>query len=896
MKLYVSVPEGVEGYFRSLYPDEDIILGHDPEGKRVGSGGAVKYLLRDREPGEKSIVINAGGEARRLPAYNGYGKVLMPMPVAKWSRGQQISQRLFDLQRDYLERLAEKSPGEIAAVVASGDVLITLPQVLPPLPEADIILVGLWSDARTMGKHGVFLCDPDDPRYYEGMVQKPTSAELDKLGKNYLTLLDSGTWLLSRKALEYLETFADPVDLYTDLIPFPDDLKVSVYPIEEGDFFHFGSTQDLIESTVRYQNRYRNQRRLLSKRWKLHSKMFVQNALLGEKLSDEAHSDIWIENSHIPRSWTLSRRHVLTGIPKNDLTLTLPEGVCLDAVPLKDGRGWALKIYRYEDTFKDGMFFGRKIDGDLYDAPLFPLMTSVDELPALIESTINGIARGQFTLRELPRLTDWDAVERQRKAFYKESLSLMQTNWDRSVFYHSDLLAIGKDFDGTPLPLPEEAPLLIKMQDAAFRAELGLEDPDKSSEVLSVFLKEGQRTKGGEPYRNIFSDQLIWSRSPVRIDLAGGWTDTPPYCVYEGGTVVNLAVTLNGQEPIQVYVRPCDDETITISSIDLASSITISDIASLLDYKEVGSAFSIPKAALVLCGVGRGRLYEEPDEDDPFHTDQKDRETQTGLLSGYGSKSFSWSDLIDSIGGGLRITLFSAVPAGSGLGTSSILGATVLSALSEYFGLGWDKTDICHKTLILEQMLTTGGGWQDQFGGIFGGAKVLTTESGSGQTPSVRFLPAQVFSGNGSQVLYYTGLTRRAKDILSHIKDRMMLNDHRTLSLLRHIKALGLEMSEAISKADYTRVGCLLRESWEANKALDPGTSTPEIESIARDIDDLALGYKLPGAGGGGFMYILAKDPAAAGIIRERLSAKSRGTARLVEIELSAAGNRTTRS
>ena len=866
MRTFVSLPEGAEGYFRQLYPSPDITIGHDPDGRNVGSGGAVKYLLRDYDfsRGGACIVINAGGEGRRLPAYNGYGKVLLPLPVAKWSRGQRIDQRLFELQRDYLGRLAGKAPREIAAVIAGGDVLLTLPDSLPKMPEADVILVGLWAEAPVMQKHGVFLCAPEDPRYFEGMIQKPDAATLDRLGKNYLTLLDSGVWLLSRKALDYLYTLSDPVDLYTDLFPFPDELKVAVYPIEEGEFYHFGTSEDLLESTLRYQNRFRNQRRLLSRRWKLHAPAFVQNTLLGKKLSEETNRYVWIENSYIPASWTLSSRHILTGIPPNDLSLTLPEGLCIDVVPLKGEEGFALKAYHYGDTFKDGTFMGRRIETDPYDAPLFPRMKSIGELPGLLRMMQDGTAPGRYSLRELPRLTDWDAVEAGRRRLYEEGLRLMQHNWDRSVFYHSDLLSSSKSFPLSPEPLPDDAPHTIRMQDAAFRAELGLGDREEASRLLASSLREAAETTRPKPYRNIFPDQLIWSRSPVRIDLAGGWSDTPPYCTFEGGTVVNLAVTLNGQEPVQAFVKPSESDSIVIRSIDLGDSETVTSLEELRDYARVGSPFSIPKAALVLCGVG--------EEERP------------------------WPELIDSIGGGLEVTLFSAVPAGSGLGTSSILGATVLAALSEYFGLGWDKADICRRTLLLEQMLTTGGGWQDQWGGIYNGAKLLTTGGGLLQTPVIRWLPEQIFQDNGCQVLFYTGIRRRAKDILSRIKYKMMLNDHATLTLLHLVKALAAEMAEAISKSDYPRMGALLRESRLANISLDPGSTTPEIEAMVRDIDDLALGYKMPGAGGGGFLYILAKDPEAALLIRERLGEKSRGSARLVDMSISPYGNRTTRS
>ena len=58
------------------------------------------------------------------------------------------------------------------------------------------------------------------------------------------------------------------------------------------------------------------------------------------------------------------------------------------------------------------------------------------------------------------------------------------------------------------------------------------------------------------PTRRVCDDQIVWGRSPVRIDIAGGWTDTPPHCILEGGDVVNLAIELNGQPPLLPSARP----------------------------------------------------------------------------------------------------------------------------------------------------------------------------------------------------------------------------------------------------------------------------------------------------------------------------------------------------
>ena len=82
----------------------------------------------------------------------------------------------------------------------------------------------------------------------------------------------------------------------------------------------------------------------------------------------------------------------------------------------------------------------------------------------------------------------------------------------------------------------------------------------------------------------------------MRIDIAGGWTDTPPYCLMEGGKVINLAIELNGQPPLQTYIRPCKEPHVILRSIDLGASEVINTYEELADFRHVGSPFSIPKA------------------------------------------------------------------------------------------------------------------------------------------------------------------------------------------------------------------------------------------------------------------------------------------------------------
>ena len=377
------------------------------------------------------------------------------------------------------------------------------------------------------------------------------------------------------------------------------------------------------------------------------------------------------------------------------------------------------------------------------------------------------------------------------------------------------------------------------------------------------------------PQKQTSDDQIVWGRSPVRIDIAGGWTDTPPYCLMEGGNVINFAIELNGQPPLQAYVKPSKEYHIVLRSIDLGAVEVVETTDQLMDFMHVGSPFSIPKAALVLAGFG-GKWKEE---------------------------SGKWSALkaqLEAFGSGIELTLLSAVPAGSGLGTSSVLAATVLGALNDFCGLGWDKNEIGHRTLMLEQMLTTGGGWQDQFGGVLGGVKLLQTGRGFEQNPSVRWLPNDLWTQpeyKACHLLYYTGITRTAKQILAEIVRRMFLNDNGELRLLREMKEHTMEMYEAIQQNDFRRMGLLMRKTWQQNQALDSGTNPPAIAALTALIDDLCLGYKLPGAGGGGYLYMIAKDPEAAVRIRQILTEhRQNRNARFVEMSLSTTGLQISRS
>ena len=869
-------------------PADEFFCTCDPEGQRIGSGGGTVWLHREAlrtgflKEGERSIMLHAGGQSRRLPSYAPSGKILTPIPVLRWERGQRLDQDLLSLQLPLYEQLMRIAPKSLKTMVVSGDVLIRATQPLAPVPEADVVCYGLWLDASIAKDHGVFVSDRNTPQVLKQMLQKPTVAELQALTRHHYYLTDIGIWLLSDRALQLLTKRSTDTqnsqnlryyDLYSDFgrtlgtHPQVDDaelkqLTVAIVPLDGGEFYHFGTSAEMISSTVMMQNLVSDQTQIMHHDRKPHPSIFVQNAEMHIAFND-TNTNIWIENSCIGQRWTLTHDNVVTGVPHNDWQVNLAPGQCLDIVPIGDDT-YAVRPYRITDRF----------DGAEQQRPQFPVV-KLEEIEGILSSPFpseEGEGRLLLSAEQISAQANLHRLFRQREEFRCQNYTALARNWEHSVFYQLDLDHTAHEFAHHQLPmpeaLPEDAPLLTRISDAMFRG-----DRNGAFGLLRQALTEKATSQRQQPRLAVCTDQIVWARSPVRIDIAGGWTDTPPYCLMEGGSVVNLAIELNGQPPIQAYVKPSAKPQITLRSIDLGAAEVISTYDELRQFNKVGSPFSIPKAALALAGF----LPEFSAERYP-----------------------SLEAQLQAFGAGIELTLFSAIPAGSGLGTSSVLAATVLGALSDFCSLAWDKGEIGHRTLVLEQLLTTGGGWQDQFGGILSGVKLLETQPGLMQEPLVRWLPSDIYTRpdlRPCHLLYYTGITRTAKQILAEIVRRMFLGQHEQLLQLRQMKRHAIETYEAIQRHDFNLMGRLIRENWQQNQRLDNGTNPEAVSRITELIDDLCLGYKLPGAGGGGYLYMVAKDPEAAARIRRILTDRQpHVNARFVDMSLSATGLQISRS
>lgn len=990
MKKLLSLPPNLVERFHDItsLPEEEWFCTNDPIGQKLGSGGGTTWLLTQAyhaeqlssQPAsdaaqeafdawlqkEKRILLHAGGQSRRLPAYAPSGKVLTPIPVFRWERGQQVTQNLLSLQMPLYEQIMEAAPKRLNTLIVSGDVYIRATKPIGHIPDVDVVCYGLWLDAEIAQNHGVFISSREEPARLQCMLQKPSKQKLSQILEHGYYLTDIGIWLLSDKAVRILmkKSAANPqchdtiatvpgayasatqvpnssdglknYDLYSDFgcalgydptNPDPDisSLSVAILPLEGGEFYHYGTTPEIISSTLAIQNVINDQREIMHYSRKPHPAIFIQNSALEIKVSDK-NRNLWIENSYINSKWELSENNVITGVPQNDWHIRLMPGQCIDVIPYKDDL-YIVRPYGYKDKFRGPIddlsttFLGTPFPQwaaahgilpnslekgcDIQAAHIFPVFKDLTEAGIVLQWMLspNPSLAGRDSIAtsipyETTGLTLWKKAEKlsaddissyanlqrltqQRTELLVKSLPLLAENYRHSIFFQSDLHHIAGYYSKYNIPLP--APIVsssprasegILLHDSMFRSEvkkqMGLEWQEDGADAFSRLRKgltQHLLTDKQMPRLSVCNDQIVWGRSPVRIDIAGGWTDTPPYCLMEGGKVINLAIELGGQPPLHAYIKPGKTHDIILRSIDLGAMERITTYEELCQYNKVGSPFSIPKAALALAG---------------FHPDF--------CMYRYDSLEQQLQDF----GCGIEVTMLSAIPAGSGLGTSSILAATVLGALNDFCGLAWDKNEIGLRTLILEQLLTTGGGWQDQFGGVLGGIKLLQTEKGYRQTPHVRWLPDDLYTMPEyapCHLLYYTGITRTAKTLLAEIVRRMFLNHNAEMTLLRQMKEHTMQLYETIQRGDFCGLGQAIRRTWNQNQTIDAGTNPPAVKALTDLVDDLCLGYKLPGAGGGGFLYMVAKDNEAAGRIKEILTAHAiTPNARFVDMTLSKRG------
>lgn len=328
---------------------------------------------------------------------------------------------------------------------------------------------------------------------------------------------------------------------------------------------------------------------------------------------------------------------------------------------------------------------------------------------------------------------------------------------------------------------------------------------------------------------------------PVRVNFCGSPSDAAPYCLEHGGTMLDGALLLKGKKPIRVTVNKLSEHVIRFGSRDQGCKDEFHDIGDVRFCSDPFDPYALHKAVLVATGVV------------PLD------------VAGLTMEMFC-----DHIGGGLEILTDVDVPKGSGLGTSSIIAAAAVKAINEIFDIEASNERIYAQVFLAEQLMTTGGGWQDQVGGLTEGIKYFTTLPGAYQDIKVEVLDlpnSTLKELNDRFALIFSGQRRLARNVLREEMNQTIRNNKTALKAIEQIQEYCVLMKYYLCKGNITTFAKYITKQFDLVKMLDKGASNTCIEYIFDVCDDLIDGKAICGAGGGGFLQVILK----AGVTKDEL-------------------------
>ena len=296
----------------------------------------------------------------------------------------------------------------------------------------------------------------------------------------------------------------------------------------------------------------------------------------------------------------------------------------------------------------------------------------------------------------------------------------------------------------------------------------------------------------------------IRARAPLRISFAGGGTDVSPFPEREGGLVLNATIDRYAYG----MLRPRRDRRIRIESADFGVNLSYGvDESPIFDGK-----LDLVKAAIRKLG--------------------------------------------DTSAPGFDLFLHSNAPPGSGLGSSSSVMVTLVGLLKEFHGLALTDYEIAQLSHQIERVdLGLLGGMQDQYAATFGGFNFVEFGGDRVIVNPLRIADDVVNELEHNMLLCYTGATRRSDGVIEDQTARYEGGEAGTLAALRSQKQLAMEMKNALVRRRPREFGDMLHEAWKQKKRMSPKISTGFIdEAYAAARRAGALGGKVTGAGGGGYM------------------------------------------
>ncbi|MBQ8768961.1 MAG: bifunctional fucokinase/L-fucose-1-P-guanylyltransferase [Oscillospiraceae bacterium] len=903
----------------------------DAGGKRVGSGGATLGVLRyiaqhsgkSDFAGLRILTIHSGGDSKRVPQYSALGKLFSPVP-RELPDGR--TSTLFD------ELLIGMSsvPGRIreGMLLLSGDVLLLFNPLQINYSGIGAAAISFKEDVATGKNHGVFLRGEDgnvrkflhkqseDDLRRQGAVNERGKVDIDtgavifsadmmtalyglvcengaysdekfgKLVNETVRLSLYGDFLYPLASDSTLEDFQKEkpegsfcpeltqarIAVWNALRPF----RMKLLRLAPAKFIHFGTTREILKLMCSSIRDYA----LLG--WNAQVGSSIQSATpaYGSVLSRGARvgEDCYLEVSYVHRNAVVGDRVLLSYVDIHDETI--PSDTVLHGLKQRDGK-FVVRIYGTQDNPKDDLsnssFLGNLLkrvdeteiwdgeDRSAWTAKLYPVCDSIREAVAAALN-IYELCQGRGDLNA------WrQATRKSLCSGFNDADPDALIAWDKRMqeLVKMDKLAkliqakvpareARKVLNATALTKIQQQWLQKRLQQADFSEAMRLQyyigtalGGAEGAKHIREFFRVIQRTITENSLENLkYNDTCKIAKDkhvvklPLRVNFGGGWSDTPPYCIENGGTVLNAAIALDGELPVEVTLEKIPEKKIIFDSRDMDAHREFDTIEPLQKTGDPYDPFALQKAALIACGI----------------------------LPAAGG---NLDEILARLGGGISMhSEVTNVPKGSGLGTSSILSAACVKAVFEFMGIAYTQDSLYSHVLCMEQIMATGGGWQDQVGGLTGGIKFITTEAGRDQkirVEQVEISPQTRQELGERFALIYTGQRRLARNLLREVVGRYVGNEPDSLQALSEIQQLARKMRAALEQGDVDAFARLMNEHWALSQKIDAGSTNTLINQIFESVNDLIDGKMVCGAGGGGFLQVILKKGVSGEKVHQRL-------------------------
>ncbi|MFN8156674.1 MAG: hypothetical protein U0R68_04605 [Candidatus Nanopelagicales bacterium] len=306
------------------------------------------------------------------------------------------------------------------------------------------------------------------------------------------------------------------------------------------------------------------------------------------------------------------------------------------------------------------------------------------------------------------------------------------------------------------------------------------------------------------PDEGVVTTGYVRAKAPLRVSFAGGGTDVPPFPETEGGAVLSATIS----QYAFVSLRPRNDRQITVQSLDYG-------------------------------------LTEEFGIDDPVQLDGELLLAKAAVRR-----------LLDTDSDGFDLFSHCNAPPGSGLGASSAMVVALVGALQAHYRLTLTDYEIASIAERLERHdLGIRGGLQDHYAATFGGFNYIEFHRDHVVVNPLRIASATINELEHNMLLVYTGRTRMSDHLIADQTERYVAGVDESIEGLRMQKQLARDMKDALLRRRLDDFGCLLDEAWTQKRRLSPKIATPEIDEAYEVAQKAgALGGKVTGAGGGGYM------------------------------------------